>query len=111
VFYMSITNEGGQIDKVMDEVLASWGPLWYAINARFEEYLSSVPALRHLKGVKFSVCDGNHSRQAWWNVISCLHSTNPSYHYMVDSIVLDTQGKLGLVMLLMYDINKYTSSF
>jgi hypothetical protein len=26
VFYLSITNEGGQIEKVTDEDLASWGP-------------------------------------------------------------------------------------
>jgi hypothetical protein len=64
VFYLSTTNEGGQIDKVTDEDLASWDPLWCAVNARIEEYLSSVPALRHLKDVKFSICDGNHQRQA-----------------------------------------------
>jgi hypothetical protein len=78
VFYLSITNEGGQIEKVTDEDLASWGPYWHAVNARFEEFLSSVPRLRELRGVKFSVCDGNHRRQVWMNVISRLHSTNPS---------------------------------
>jgi hypothetical protein len=62
VFYLSITNEGGQIKKVTDEDLESWGPLWCIVNARFKEYLSSVPTLRHLKGVKFSVCYGNHRR-------------------------------------------------
>jgi hypothetical protein len=41
------------------------------------------------------------------NVVSCLHSTYPSWHYMVDSIVLETQGKLRVVMLAMHDINKY----
>jgi hypothetical protein len=41
------------------------------------------------------------------NVIFRLHSTNPSWHYMVDSIVLETQGKLGVVMLAMHNINKY----
>ena len=29
---------------------------------------------------------------------------------MVDSIVLETQGKLGVVMLAMHDINKYIPS-
>jgi hypothetical protein len=46
VFYLSTTNEGGQTDKVTDE-----------------ENLSFVPGLRDLKGVKFSVCGGNHWRQ------------------------------------------------
>jgi hypothetical protein len=107
VFYLSITNEGGQIEKVTDEDLLSWGLYWRAVNARFEEFLSSVPRLRDLRGVKFSVYDGNHRRQVWMNVISRLHSTNPSWHYMVDSIVLETQGKLGVVMLAMHNINKY----
>jgi hypothetical protein len=107
MFYLSTTNEAGQIEKVTDEDLASWGPYWCAINARFEEYLSSVPGLRDLRGVKFLVCDGNHQRQVWMNVISCLHFINPSRKYMVDSIVLETQGKLGVVMLAMHNINKY----
>jgi hypothetical protein len=78
VFYLSITNDGGQIEKVTDEDLASWGPYWHAFNDRFEEFLSSVPRLIELRGVKFSVCDGNHRRQVWMNVISRLHSTDPS---------------------------------
>jgi hypothetical protein len=106
VFYLSITNEGGQIEKVTGEDLVSWGTYWRTVNARFEEFLSSVPGLRELKGVKFSVY-GDHRRQVWMNVISCLHSTDPSWHYMVDSIVLETQGKLEVVMLAMHDINKY----
>jgi hypothetical protein len=54
------------------------GPLWCAVNARFEDYLSSVLVLRYLKGVKFLVCDENHRRQVWWNAISCLYFTDPS---------------------------------
>jgi hypothetical protein len=48
--------------------------------------------------------------QAWWNIIFCLHSNNPSWHYMVDFIVLETQDKLRVVMLAMNNINKYISS-
>jgi hypothetical protein len=107
VFYLSTTNEGGLVEKVTYEDLQSW---WCAVNTRFEGYLSFVPELRHLKDIKFSVCNGNHRRQAWWNVISHLYSIDPSWYYMVDSIVLETQGKLGVVMLAMHDINKYISS-
>jgi hypothetical protein len=66
VFYMSITNEGGLVDKKTNDDLESWGPLWCTVYNCFEEYLSYVPALKLLKDVKFSVCDGNHQRQAWW---------------------------------------------
>jgi hypothetical protein len=44
--------EGGQVDKVTNENLQSSGPLWYTVNHQFEEYLSSAPTLRHLKGLK-----------------------------------------------------------
>jgi hypothetical protein len=32
MFYLSMTNEGGLVDKVMDEDLESWNPLWCAVN-------------------------------------------------------------------------------
>jgi hypothetical protein len=51
VFYLSTTNEGGLVEKVIDEDLQSWGPLWCTVNTHFEDYLSFVPKLRHLKGV------------------------------------------------------------
>jgi hypothetical protein len=60
VVYLSTTNEGGLVEKVSDEDYQSWGPLWCAVNTRFEDHLSSVPELRHLKGIKFLVCDSNH---------------------------------------------------
>ena len=41
------------------------------------------------------------------NIIFRLHSTDPSWHYMVDTIVLETHEKLGVVMLAMHDIKKY----
>jgi hypothetical protein len=35
-FYLFTTNERGQIDKVADEDLKSWDPLWYVVINRFE---------------------------------------------------------------------------
>ena len=52
VFNLSTTNEGG---LVIDEDFQSWDPLWYIVNTRFEDYLSFVPELKHLKDVKFSI--------------------------------------------------------
>ena len=49
VFYLSTTSESGQIDKATNEDLASWDPLWYVVNAHFEEYLSFVPILMSKK--------------------------------------------------------------
>ncbi len=78
----------------MDE----WDPLWKEKNATFEEYVDSQPALKFLKNLKFFVCDRNHRRLAWMNVISRMYSTNPDWHFAVDSIVLDTKGKIEIVM-------------
>ena len=35
------------------------------------------------------------------------HSKDKEWHYVVDSIVLDTKGRIELVMHIMHDINKY----
>ncbi len=86
----------------MDE----WDPLWKEKNVAFEEYVDSQPALKFLKNLKFFVCDGNHRCLAWMNVISRMYSTNPDWHCAVDSIILDTKGKIEIVMQVMHDINK-----
>ena len=58
----------------------------------------------------FFVCDGNHRRQAWLNHIDRLYRTDEDWHYLVDSIILDTKGKNGFVMQVMHNINKYVHS-
>lgn len=109
VFYVSATNEDGCIQEVTDEVKASWGPLWNEENDKFNRYLASVPELTGLVNLMFFVCDGNHRRQAWMNHINRLHKSEASWHYSVDSIVLDTKNRISLVMQVMHDINKYVS--
>ena len=83
MLYLSITNKGGQIEKVMDEDLASWDPYWSVVNAWFEEFLSSVPGLKELRGVKFSVCDGNHQRQAWVKANTWAESREQGFHFQI----------------------------
>lgn len=107
VFYVSTTNEDGCVQEVTEELMASWGPLWIAENERFNSYLDSIPALNGLRNLMFFVCDGNHRRQAWMNHIHRLHKLDPSWHYSVDSIVLDTKDRISVVMQVMHDINKY----
>ena len=75
-------------------------------NDDFNSFLQSIPELASFKDLMFFVCDGNHRRQAWLNHIQRLHNTEETWHYSVDSILLETKGKIGVVMQLMHNINK-----
>ena len=106
VFYVTTTNEDGKTQEVSEADKASWGPIWNAKNEVFNTFLLSDPHLARFTNLMFFVCDGNHRRQAWLNHIYRLHQSEESWHYLVDSILLDTKGKIGLVMQVMHNINK-----
>ena len=106
VFYVTITDEEGNTHEVTESDKASWGPIWSAKNDDFNSFLMSVPELSSLKHMMFFVCDGNHRRQAWLNHIERVHKSDEDWHYSVDSILLDTKGKIGVVMQVMHNINK-----
>jgi hypothetical protein len=106
VFYVTTTNEDSKTQEVLEADKASWGPIWNAKNDVFNKFLLSDPHLAHLTNLMFFVCDGNHRRQAWLNHIDRLHRNEDSWHYLVDSILLETNGKVGLVMQVMHNINK-----
>jgi hypothetical protein len=106
VFYVTTTNEDGKTQEVTKADKASWGPIWDAKNTDFNSFLQSNPDLAYLTNLMFFVCDGNHRRQAWLNHIDRVHRSDEDWHYLVDSIVLDTKGRNGLVMQVMHNINK-----
>ena len=106
VFYLSTTDEEGKTREISESDKAKWGPIWNQKNDEFNDFLLSVPELAPLTNMMFFICDGNHRYQAWWNHIERLHKTDESWHYSVDSILLDTKGRIGLVMQVMHNINK-----
>ena len=106
VFYVTITDEEGRTHEVNEADKASWDPIWNAKNEAFNDFLLSIPELASFTNLMFFVCDGNHRRQAWLNHIERLHRTDESWHCLVDSILLDTKGKIGVVMQVMHNINK-----
>jgi hypothetical protein len=106
VFYVSATNEDGKTQEVLEADKASWGPIWNSKNDVFNTFLLSDPHLAQFANLFFFVCDGNHRRHAWLNHIERFHRNEDSWHYLVDSILLDTNGKVGLVMQIMHNINK-----
>ena len=105
-FYVTITDEEGKTHEVNEAEKALWGPIWSAKNEEFNSFLLSVPELSSYKNLMFFVCDGNHRRQAWLNHIQRLHNTDEAWHFSVDSILLDTKGKIGVLMQVMHNINK-----
>ena len=106
VFYVSTTDEDGKTREVTEADKVKWGPIWAQKNDEFNNFLLTIPELASFTNMMFFICDGNHRFQAWTNHINRLHKMEESWHYLVDSILLDTKGRIGLVMQLMHNINK-----
>lgn len=106
VFYVSTTNEAGESSTFTEDEINSWDPLWKQRIDIFNAYVDSIPELRFMMNMKFYVCDGNHRRLAWMNLITRRYSMDMDWHVAVDCIVLETKGRIELVMQMMHDINK-----
>jgi hypothetical protein len=106
VFYVSICNGNGEERTVTDQDQQHWGPHWTAVNEEFKAKLIANPLLSKLLSRMFFICDGNHRFKAWTSCIKQLHSYERGWHYVVDSICLDTSGKMGVLLNTMHDINK-----
>ena len=106
ISYVTLTDEEWNMHEVTEAEKTSWDTIWKAKNEEFNAYLESIPELASFKDLIFFVCDGNHRLQAWLNHIQRLHKTEEDWHYLVDSILLDTKGKIGVLMQVMHNINK-----
>ena len=60
VFYVSITNKGGEERLLKDVDTSNWGPYSTSVNIEFEAKLASNPHLCFLCGKMFFICNGNH---------------------------------------------------
>jgi hypothetical protein len=76
------------------------------VNEEFEAKHAANPHLSKLSRCMFFICDGNHQFLAWTSCIKRLHNDERGWHYAVDSICLDTCGKMGVFLNAMHDINK-----
>ena len=106
VFYITTIDEAGESSIFTEEEINKWDPLWKEQNDIFNANVDTEPELRFMKNLKFFVCDGNHRVIAWMRHIARKHLNDKDRHYVVDSIVLDTKGRIELVMHVMHDINK-----
>ena len=89
-----------------NDEMSKWDPIWKEKNEVFTRYFDSRLELNFLKNLKFFICDGNHCRIAWMNVIDRCYTLLPKWHCIVDCILLETKGHSELVMQMMHDINK-----
>ena len=106
IFYVTTTDEAKESLIFTEEEIDNWETLWKEQNDIFNASIDTEPELRFLKNLKFFVCDGNHKVIAWKRHIARKHLKDKEWHYAVDSIVLDTKGRIELVMHVMHDINK-----
>jgi len=94
------------MEKVTEAEKTAWGPLWNTMNENFNAKLHDTPGLEHLQSCKFFVYDGNHKLLAWSSYIAKHHVDDPDWHILVDSIILETKGRISVVMHAMHDVNK-----
>jgi hypothetical protein len=106
IFYVTLCNERGEERSVSEAEMRNWDPLWIEANKHFDDQLRANKHLQHLQGRMFFICDGNHRFKAWTRYIDRLYRDDRDWHIAVDSIVLDTKGKIGLLLNAMHDINK-----
>lgn len=109
VFYVSYTNVKGDTEDLSFEDRALFSPLWKHEFDKFQEFLQQTPELQFLRGKKFFICDGNHRHIAWMSHIETYHANDPEWHISVDSIILETKGRLGEMMHVMHQVNKYVN--
>jgi hypothetical protein len=106
VIYVSLCNENGVERFVTDEDQQKWVLHWTAVNEEFEARLATNPHLSKLSRCMFFIYDANHRLKAWTSCIKRLHNDDRGWHYAVDSICLDTSGKLEVLLNAKHDINK-----
>ena len=57
MFYVSFTNEKGDMEDLSFEERATLTPLWKDEVLKFQEFLERTPELHFLRGKKFFICD------------------------------------------------------
>ena len=104
-FYVVGVNENGQSTEVSDEIMESWSPKWRQVNAEFEKRLQGDEDLCVFSNLMFMVWDGNYRLQAWLPIIEEFHKGDISWHYSVDSIILDPKGDVPSLVTALHDVN------
>ena len=49
--------------------------------------------------------DGNHRLQSWLPIINQDHTHDPTWHYVVESIILDVKGDIATILATLHEVN------
>ena len=104
-FYVSVVDNNGHSTEITREIAESWSPEWRQVNDEFERMLQADEDLCVFSNMMFMVWDGNHRLQAWMPLINEYHKGDISWHYAVDSIILDPKGDVPAVVAVLHDVN------
>ena len=105
VFYVALENNEGNTVDVTDAIIASWSANWIRANDAFEQQLQNDEDLKVFSGKMFMVWDGNHRFQAWLPIINRDHAYDFTWHYSVESIILDVHGDIATMLAALHEVN------
>ncbi len=49
--------------------------------------------------------DGNHRLQSWLPIINQDHTHDHTWHYVVESIILDVKGDIATMLAALHEVN------
>ena len=105
IFYVALENNEGKTIDVTDSIIDLWSDNWVRANDAFEKILQTDEDLKVLSGKIFIVWDGNHRFQAWLPIINRDHAHDFTWHYDVESIILDVQGDIATMLAALHEVN------
>ncbi|KAI5064833.1 hypothetical protein GOP47_0019528 [Adiantum capillus-veneris] len=88
-FIVSLLTCKREESLVIDEIKATWGPLWNEINDEFECELKKKPKFQDLVNHMFYVWEGNHRTVAWTETLKERFSTSKEKHCRVLCTIID----------------------
>lgn len=104
-FYVALEDNHGVTREVTTAISDKWSEEWRLRNDEFEQTLLADEQLKVFSNKMFMVWDGNHRLQAWLPIIDEFHSGDLSWHFCVESIILDPQGDVALVLEALHEVN------
>lgn len=106
-FYVALENNFGVTVDVTPEITGSWSAHWVKVNEQFEKRLLEDDDLKVFSNKMFMVWDGNHRLQAWMPIIDRDHAHDISWHYCVETVILDPRGDVASILTALHEVNWY----
>jgi hypothetical protein len=72
---------------------------------KFEKEIQKEDAWKQFARKMFFVWDGNHRLAAWMPIINRDHGQDSTWHYAVESVVLEVEGQVGPLLTALHQVN------